>query len=143
MRKRGYHMHYSGGASLDLPLVDKAGGYAMGPMAKGIRITTGAELTGLDALATPVQLASAEASARELIDLGKRVEPDPWFGTRPCTPDMLPVLGPAPRHAGLWMNFGHGHQGFTLGPATGRLLAEMMSGKTPAIDPTPYRPERF
>ena len=142
VRKRGYHMHYSGGASLDLPLVDKAGGYAMGPMAKGIRITTGAELTGMDALATPVQLASAEASARELIDLGKRVEPDPWFGTRPCTPDMLPVLGPAPRHPGLWMNFGHGHQGFTLGPATGRLLAEMMSGETPAIDPTPYRPER-
>lgn len=143
VRKRGYHMHYAGGASLDLPLVDKAGGYAMGPMAKGIRITTGAELTGMDALATPVQLASAEASARELIDLGQRVEPDPWFGTRPCTPDMLPVLGPAPRHPGLWMNFGHGHQGFTLGPATGRLLAEMMNGETPAIDPAPYRPERF
>ncbi len=143
VRKRGYHMHYSGGASLDLPLVDKAGGYAMGPMAKGIRITTGAELTGPEALATPVQLASAEASARELIDLGKRVEPEPWFGTRPCTPDMLPVVGPAPRHRGLWMNFGHGHQGFTLGPATGRLLAEMMSGETPAVDPKPYGAERF
>ena len=143
VRKRGYHMHYSGGASLDLPLVDKGRGYAMGPMAKGIRITTGAELTGPDALATPVQLASAEASARELLDLGKRAEPEPWFGTRPCTPDMVPVLGPAPRHRGLWMNFGHGHQGFTLGPATGRLLAEMMSGETPSIDPTPYRPERF
>jgi D-amino-acid dehydrogenase len=136
-------MHYSGGASLDLPLVDKAGGYAMCPMAKGIRITTGAELTGPEALATPVQLASAEASARELIDLGTRAEPAPWFGTRPCTPDMLPVVGPAPRHRGLWMNFGHGHQGFTLGPATGRLLAEIMSGETPAVDPTPYGAERF
>jgi D-amino-acid dehydrogenase len=111
VRKRGYHMHYSGGAKLDLPLVDKGGGYAMGPMAKGIRITSGAELTGPDAPATPVQLDRAEASARELIDLGRRAEPDPWFGTRPCTPDMLPVLGPAPRHRGLWMNFGHGHQG--------------------------------
>ncbi|MGH2266585.1 NAD(P)/FAD-dependent oxidoreductase, partial [Enterococcus faecalis] len=59
------------------------------------------------------------------------------------TPDMLPVLGPAPRHRGLWMNFGHGNQGFTLGPATGRLLAEMMSGETPAIDPAPYGPARF
>jgi D-amino-acid dehydrogenase len=143
VRKRGYHMHYSGGASLDLPLVDKAGGYAMCPMAKGIRITTGAELTGPDALATPVQLACAEASARELIELGTRAEPAPWFGTRPCTPDMLPVVGPAPRHRGLWMNFGHGHQGFTLGPATGRLLAEMMSGETPAVDPKPYGAERF
>jgi D-amino-acid dehydrogenase len=143
VRKRGYHMHYSGGASLDLPLVDKGGGYAMGPMAKGIRITSGAELTGPDAPATPVQLDRAEASARELIDLGRRAEPEPWFGTRPCTPDMLPVLGAAAQHRGLWMNFGHGHQGFTLGPATGRLLAELMSGETPAIDPAPYGPARF
>ena len=39
--------------------------------------------------------------------------------------------GPAPRHAGLWMNFGHGHQGFTLGPTTGNLLAQMVAGETP------------
>jgi D-amino-acid dehydrogenase len=143
VRKRGYHMHYQGGRSLDLPLIDAAMGYAMAPMARGTRITTGAELTGPDAPATPVQLANAEASARKLIDLGTRVEPEPWFGTRPCTPDMLPVLGPASRHPGLWMNFGHGHQGFTLGPATGRLLAEMMSGETPSIDASPYRPDRF
>jgi D-lysine oxidase len=143
VRKRGYHMHYQGGAALDLPLIDTASGYAMAPMAKGIRITTGAELTSPDAPATPVQLASAEASARELLDLGTRVEPKAWYGTRPCTPDMLPVLGPAAGHRGLWMNFGHGHQGFTLGPATGRLLAELMSGETPSIDASPYRPDRF
>jgi D-amino-acid dehydrogenase len=143
VRKRGYHMHYHGGASLDLPLVDTANGYAMAPMARGLRITTGAELTSPDAPATPVQLAHAEAAARNLLDLGSRAEPEPWHGTRPCTPDMLPVLGRAPRHRGLWMNFGHGHQGFTLGPATGRLLAECMSGETPDISVEPYRPDRF
>ncbi|MBR0828339.1 FAD-binding oxidoreductase [Bradyrhizobium manausense] len=143
VRKRGYHMHYQGGTSLDLPLVDTALGYAMAPMAKGIRITTGAELTSPDAPATPIQLGHAEAAARTLLDLGTRVEPEPWFGTRPCTPDMLPVLGPAPRHRGLWLDFGHGHQGFTLGPATGRLLAEMMNGGATSIDPKPYRVDRF
>ena len=143
VRKRGYHMHYKGGVSLDLPLVDTAMGYAMAPMAKGIRITTGAELTSPDAPATPIQLAAAEAAARGLLDLGSRVEPEPWYGTRPCTPDMLPVLGPAPRHRGLWVNFGHGHQGLTLGPATGRLLAELMNGETLSIDAAPYRLERF
>ena len=143
VRKRGYHMHYKGGVSLDLPLVDTAMGYAMAPMARGIRITTGAELTSPDAPATPIQLAAAEAAARGLLDLGSRVEPEPWYGTRPCTPDMLPVLGPAPRHRGLWVNFGHGHQGLTLGPATSRLLAELMSGETPSIDATPYRLDRF
>jgi D-lysine oxidase len=53
------------------------------------------------------------------------------------------VLGPAPRHRGLWVNFGHGHQGLTLGPATGRLLAELMNGETLSIDAAPYRLERF
>jgi D-amino-acid dehydrogenase len=112
-------------------------------MARGIRLTTGAELTSPDAPATPVQLAYAESEARNLINLGSRVEPEPWFGTRPCTPDMLPVLGPAPRHRGLWLNFGHGHQGLTLGPATGRLLAEMMDGETSSIDTSPYGLDRF
>ncbi|MCA6121588.1 FAD-binding oxidoreductase [Bradyrhizobium sp. WSM 1704] len=143
VRKRGYHMHYSGGRSLDLPLVDTAMGYAMAPMAKGIRITTGAELTSPDAPATPIQLDHAEAAARGLLEIGRRVEPEPWFGTRPCTPDMLPVLGPAPRHRGLWVNFGHGHQGFTLGPATARLLAETMNGETSMVDASPYRIDRF
>ena len=102
-----------------------------------------AELTGSDAPATPIQLAHAEAAARQLLDLGEPVEPEPWYGTRPCTPDMLPVLGMAPRHRGLWMNFGHGHQGFTLGPATGRLLAEIMNGEAPSLDASPYRLDRF
>ncbi len=143
VRKRGYHMHYSGGAPLDLPLRDAAFGYLMNPMAKGVRITTGAELSGPDAKPTPVQLAKAEAAARTLIDLGKPVEAEPWVGTRPCMPDMLPVIGPAARHKGLWLNFGHGHQGFTLGPATGRILAELMSGEPANVDVKACAPSRF
>ncbi|WP_316192031.1 MULTISPECIES: FAD-dependent oxidoreductase [unclassified Bradyrhizobium] len=143
VRKRGYHRHYAGGAPLDLPLRDAAFGYLMNPMVKGVRITTGAELSGPDAKPTPVQLAKAERAARQLMDLGKPVEPEPWLGTRPCMPDMLPVVGPAARHKGLWLHFGHGHQGFTLGPATGRILAEMMSGESPGVDVAACAPERF
>nr|WP_157643246.1 FAD-binding oxidoreductase [Burkholderia ubonensis] len=63
--------------------------------------------------------------------------------TAPCTPDMRPVIGPAPRHPRLWFAFGHCYHGLTLGPATGRLLAEMMTGAPTYIDPHPYRPARF
>jgi D-amino-acid dehydrogenase len=56
---------------------------------------------------------------------------------------MLPVMGPAPRHRGLWFNFGHGHQGFTLGPVAGRLLAELISGEPPFLDPAPYAAQRL
>src|SRR5664279_2686994 len=143
VRKRGYHQHYVGGTSLQLPLVDAGLGYVMAPMLRGTRITTGAEFTGPDASPTPVQLDRAEAAARQLVDLGRRVDSDPWYGTRPCTPDMLPVLGQAPRHRGLWLNFGHGHQGFTLGPVTGRLVAELINGDPTEVDMAPYRPERF
>ncbi|RQP35687.1 FAD-dependent oxidoreductase, partial [Burkholderia ubonensis] len=49
----------------------------------------------------------------------------------------------APAHRGLWFAFGHNHHGLTLGPVTGRLLAEMMTGETPFTDPSPYRADRF
>jgi len=141
--KRGYHRHHAGGSPLDLPLRDAAFGYVMAPMTKGVRITTGAELATPDDKSTPLQLMRAEAVACKLIDLGKPVEREPWFGTRPCMPDMKPVLGRAARHKQLWMHFGHGHQGFTLGPVTARTVAELMSGETPSVDAAPYRPDRF
>ncbi len=142
VRMRGYHRHFAGGAPLAHPLFDVENGYVLAPMARGLRMTSGAELTGRDAPATPVQLARAERAARELIDLGNSVDPAPWFGTRPFLADMLPLIGEAPDHPGLWVNFGHGHQGFTLGPASGRLLAEMLVGATPPIDPGPFRLDR-
>ena len=71
------------------------------------------------------------------------VDAEPWMGARPCTPDMMPIIGPAPRHKNLWFAFGHAHHGLTLGPVTGRLIAEMITGETPSIDPTPYRADRF
>ncbi|MGL4496138.1 MAG: NAD(P)/FAD-dependent oxidoreductase, partial [Beijerinckiaceae bacterium] len=59
-------------------------------------------------------------------------------GARPCTPDMKPVIGPAPRHRNLWCAFGHAHHGLTLGAATGRLLSEMICDDVPFIDPAPF-----
>jgi D-amino-acid dehydrogenase len=65
------------------------------------------------------------------------------MGSRPCFPDSRPVIGRAPGHDGLWLAYGHAHWGLTLGPATGRLLAEMMTGATPFCDPAPYQAARF
>jgi D-amino-acid dehydrogenase len=65
------------------------------------------------------------------------------MGARPCTPDMLPVIGRAPRHPNLFFAFGHAHHGLTLAAVTGRLVAEMMTGEAPLVDPAPYSPARF
>lgn len=141
--KRGYHAHFADGATLSRPVLDTEQGYMLAPMKRGVRLSTGAEFASLSAPPTPVQLAKAERAARQVLALGPQVERTPWSGARPCTVDMKPVIGAAPLHKGLWFNFGHAHQGFTLGPVSGRLLAELMMGETPVVDPAPFAPGRF
>lgn len=133
--KRGYHMHYAaqGGATLNNWLLDAERGYLLAPMNQGIRLTTGAEFTHRDAPKSPVQVDRAERVARNIFPLGGRLDSEPWMGARPCTPDMMPIIGKAPRHRTLWFAFGHAHHGLTLGPVTGRILAETMLGETPII----------
>jgi len=143
--KRGYHLHLAprGNAVLRHPVLDSDLGYLLAPMNRGIRLTTGVEFARRDAPASPIQLQRALPRARQLFPLDEAIDAKAWVGARPCLPDMLPVIGKAPRHAGLWFDFGHQHHGLTLGPATGRLLAEMMTGETPFADPAPFAVERF
>ena len=141
--KRGYHRHFTprGNAGLTRPVASN--GFLLAPMQRGIRLTTGAEFARGAAKPSPVQLARAEPIARRIFPLGDAAEATPWMGVRPCTPDMLPIIGPIRAQPHLWAAFGHAHQGFTLGPTTGRLLAEMMTGDAPFVDPAPFRAERF
>ena len=145
--KRGYHMHYGmhdGAVAPSRPLLDADGGYVLAPLRRGLRLTTGAEFAARDAAATPVQIDRTEPFARALLPgLGARLDAKPWIGARPCLPDMLPVIGPASRHAGLWFDFGHQHLGFTLGPVTGKLVAQMMTGEAAFTDVAPYSANRF
>jgi len=143
--KRGYHMHYAprGEAALGRPVIDVETGYVLAPMKRGIRLTTGAEFARRDTPPTPIQLDRVEPVARALLPLGDRLDATAWMGCRPCLPDMLPVIGPVPGRKGLWADFGHHHLGFTLGPVSGRLLAELMVGEQPFTDPRPYRVDRF
>ncbi len=141
--KRGYHMHYAPGAALSHPVLDADNGFLLAPMARGIRLTTGAEFARRDAPPDTTQIETSEIFARKLFPLGKRLDAKPWLGRRPCLSDMLPVIGPAPRHKGLWFNFGHQHHGLTLAASTGRLLAEMMTGEETFADTEPFSIGRF
>jgi D-amino-acid dehydrogenase len=143
--KRGYHLHLAaaGNAVLNHQVLDADQGFVLAPMNRGIRLTTGVEFARRDAPPTPVQIERALPKARALFPLGEPVDAKPWKGARPCLPDMLPIIGRAPRHGGLWFDFGHQHHGLTLGPVSGRLLAEMMTGEVPFADPAPFSVERF
>jgi len=143
--KRGYNRHFrpQGNAALRRPVLDVQYGYLLAPMEQGIRLTTGVEFASRDAPPTPVQFKRLMRAAKALFPLGEPVDAQPWLGARPCFPDSRPVIGRSPGQRGLWLAFGHGHWGLTLGPATGRLMAEMMTGATPFCDPKPFSAERF
>ena len=143
--KRGYHRHFRprGNAGVSRPVVDAELGYCVAPMEQGLRLTTGAEFAARDAPPTPVQLDRLMPAARQLFPLGEAVEATAWMGSRPCFADSKPVIGRAPGQAGLWLAYGHAHWGLTLGPVTGRLISELMTGSAPFCDPAPYRAERF
>ncbi len=143
--KRGYHMHYQpvSDVALTRPVMDAENGYLITPMRRGIRLTTGAEFARRDRPPNTVQVDRAERAARNLIGLGPRLDDQVWLGARPCTPDLLPIIGQLPGHPGLWLNTAHHHLGLTLGPISARLLVEMMQGVDPFTDPTPYSPTRF
>jgi D-amino-acid dehydrogenase len=143
--KRGYHRHFTprGNAALSRPVVDIENGYCLAPMEQGIRLTTGAEFADRDAAPTPEQFDRLMPAAQALFPLGEPVEAQPWMGSRPCFADSRPVIGRAPGQAGLWLAYGHAHWGLTLGPVTGRLVAEMMTDEATFCDPAPYSAQRF
>jgi D-amino-acid dehydrogenase len=148
IHERGQHQQlaYADTHRLTRPVNDSAAAYVLSPMAQGYRLTTGVEL---NRHAAPVsakaqdQLAQALSAARQAIDIGPPCDDTPWLGARPTLPDSRPMIGPAPRHPGLWLALGHQHIGLSTGPATGDLLARWMAGEPPLVNPQPFRPDRF
>jgi D-amino-acid dehydrogenase len=143
--ERGQHRHFepAAGTALGRPVYDTAGGYVLAPMAQGLRLTTGVELNAQHAPPHRAQLDAAEQAAREAMPLGDRTPEADWLGSRPTLPDSRPVIGACPGHAGVWLALGHQHIGFSTGPGTAELLAQLMLGEPPALTPYPFRPQRF
>jgi D-amino-acid dehydrogenase len=142
--ERGYHREFkpNPARSLQRPIHDAEGSFLMTPMEQGIRVTSGVELTGRDAPSSFAQLDAVVPAARSVVEFGEPVG-EPWRGARPTLPDSLPMIGPAPRHPGLWLCFGHQHIGFTTGPATGAAIAAMIAGAAPPFEVSPFSPSRY
>lgn len=123
--KRGYHAHYNHETELSRPYLFAQEGLVLSSMNAGLRVTTGAHLTDFERPQKLHQLKAGLKAISGYISLTDRMPEQQWHGTRPCLPGMLPLVGPSPKHQGLWFNFGHGHQGLTLGPTTGKRLAAL------------------
>jgi D-amino-acid dehydrogenase len=140
--ERGYHRHYRVARNLTRPLVDTGGAYALAPIGDTVRLLSGVELAKPDDPPTPVQLARIYPEAAATLALGEPVD-EPWCGSRPSTPDGLPIIGRAPRHPNLIFAMGHGHIGLSTGPITGRIVADLADQRRPPVPVGPFAPERF
>jgi D-amino-acid dehydrogenase len=142
--ERGYHaMMPEPGVAMRISTLWEERKVIFTPMEHGLRGSGIAEFAVREA---PPRYALAERlkrSALALIPGLHEAGSTQWMGRRPVTPDYLPVIGRAPGHPSVIFAFGHGHSGYNLGPATGRLVGEIAAGRTPNIDIAPYRSDRF
>lgn len=117
------------------------GRYAIPRRDGHILIGSTLEYAGFDKTPTDNALESLKASAEELLPALKDAEVvGHWAGLRPGSPEGIPFIGEVPSHPGLWLNCGHFRNGLVLAPASCQLLADLMLGREPIIDPAPYAP---
>ena len=119
------------------------GKFAITPMDAGMRCAGTVEFGGIDAPARYEQTGLFERRVRRLYPGLEWSGTRTWMGRRPSTPDSLPLIGESAKARHIWFAFGAQHVGLTSGPKTGRLIADMIGGRTPNIDMTPFATGRF
>ncbi len=118
-------------------------GFVVTRLSTGIRVGGAVELGGLE---LPPNFRRSEAmlkKAKDFLPGLKTQGGTQWFGFRPSLPDSLPAIGRAKATPRVIHAFGHGHLGLTQSAGTARLVVDLLSGQTPAIDITPFSPQRF
>jgi D-amino-acid dehydrogenase len=146
--ERGYHLMIRDPEVMPrIPVADADGKFVATPMELGIRVAGTVELAGLEAPPNWER-------ARVLLKHIKRMFPgleesyadervSTWMGHRPSLPDSLPAIGRSRRSPDVVYAFGHGHVGMAAAPMTGKLVAELLTGKPPSVDLAPFSPTRF
>ena len=146
--ERGYHLMIADPEVMPrVPTADADGKFVATPMALGLRFAGTVELAGL---AAPPDW----RRARMLLDQGRRMLPglaadypderiSMWMGHRPALPDSLPVIGRSRATPDVVYAFGHGHIGMTAAPMTGKVVADLLSGRPASIEIAPFAPARF
>ncbi|MCB1438942.1 MAG: FAD-dependent oxidoreductase [Nitratireductor sp.] len=142
--ERGYHMElWDPSETVPAPLMISAGKFVVTPMDGRIRLAGILEFGGLDAAPSEAPYRLLEKKFRDAFPKISWKQTTRWMGHRPATSDSIPVIGELPGAKGVFAGFGHHHVGLTGGPATGRLLSQIIDGAKPNIDLEPYSPLRF
>jgi D-amino-acid dehydrogenase len=142
--ERGYHVMVDGqDAGLRIQTIWSDRKFVASPMEEGMRFAGTVELAGLSA---PPAMQRADLLLKQGLEMFPQLEPRQtrrWMGHRPGLPDTIPVIDRAPAYRNAFLAFGHGHMGLIGGSVTGKLIAELISGKPTTVDLSPYSVSRF
>jgi D-amino-acid dehydrogenase len=142
---KGYSITYSRPSIVPKrPMVLKDRQVCVTAWDSGFRLGSTMEFSGYDEALNATRLGALERGASEYLHepVGATVH-ERWYGWRPMTWDDLPILGRAPGLENTWLATGHGMLGVSMSAASGQLMADLITGQAPSIDPAPYRMERF
>ncbi|MFT6914052.1 MAG: glycine/D-amino acid oxidase-like deaminating enzyme [Motiliproteus sp.] len=141
--EQGYHVMYQGAQELLTRPVGWADvGFYMTPMDTALRAAGTVELGGLNNPVNPQRVKLIADTVKTLLPQLNDYDSQ-WSGFRPSMPDSMPVIGPSTKDKDVFYAFGHGHIGMTLSGITGKIIADLISHKTPVVDIQPFRADRF
>lgn len=127
-----------------IPLIFPEHRVAVTPMKSAYRLGSIMELVGYDASIRPERLnLLRDGAALYLREPYCTPELSSWYGWRPMTFDSLPIIDRSSKWGNLWIAAGHNMLGVSMAPGTGKLVSELVTGRSPHIDPAPYRISRF
>jgi D-amino-acid dehydrogenase len=142
--ERGYHVTYSDpGLQIPMPVHVSEAKVFVTPMEMGVRIAGQAEFSGIYAEPNYQRAEVLETHMKRMFPDVRATDSTRWMGRRPSMPDSLPVIGPSRKQSNVYYAFGHGHLGLCGGAPTARLIADLVAGRKPAIDLSPFRVDRF
>ncbi|SEO35147.1 D-amino-acid dehydrogenase [Paracoccus alcaliphilus] len=141
---RGYHLMIAQpGVETQLPMLVPALGIAVTPMQSGLRFAGLVEFADFDAPPSEKLFHQIQTAAKRLFPQLQVGASDRWMGCRPSLPDGVPILDRAPGLSNALLAFGHGQMGLTQAAVSGHVISDLMLGKPPRVDITPYGADRF
>ncbi len=142
--ERGYHLMLpQPGVALKRPIGAGDDKFIVTPLDGGVRLAGTAEFATPDAKPNWRRSDFLLGLARKIVPALGGENQQRWIGSRPSTPDCLPLVGRAPRAPRIICAFGHGPLGLTLAAVTSDIVADIVVGKTPDAPIKAMRPDRF
>ncbi|MEK9671299.1 MAG: FAD-dependent oxidoreductase [Rhodospirillaceae bacterium] len=142
--ERGYHAIVADpGVKVSHAVGWKSKAFFATPMEMGLRFAGTVELAGHDAAPNFKRADLVAMHGRAMFPKMTGAVTSKWMGFRPSLPDSMPVVGPSENIPGVYYAFGHQHVGLVCGPQTGRVIADLVAGRRPNFDISPFRAGRF